>query len=250
MKRPGKLLKIVSLLAAAYVVGYGLFLLLKGKKPPEVGERTVVKEFSFQSPEDLGDWEEKVLAEGNTHYSFTELDGKKCVKASSEDSASALYYRQRLSCRLDPFISWDWKAGKFPSFNGKEAIDKKANFDFVAQVYVIFDARFFLNAKAIQYVWTKDVPAGTVSRSPYTKNVMIVVLESGESETWKHEERDIGKDYRELFGEDMAKDMVAVSFMTDADSTDSTAEAFYGNITIGYLGNTPREDVPAGEKTP
>jgi len=249
VKRPGKLIKIVFLFAAAYITGYGLFLMLREKvikeKTPEAPETVIVSEFPFSSPEDLAAWDEKILAEGSTDYGFVEVEGAGCVRGASQDSASALYHKQRLSRERNPFISWEWKAEKFPSFGGAEALDKKANFDFVAQVYVIFDARFFLNSKAIQYVWTEGIPAGTVSQSPYTKNVMIKVLESGSSEEWKREERDIRKDFRELFGKELEKDVVAVSFMTDADSTDSTAEAFYRRIKIGYLAGIPeRKEKP------
>ena len=241
MKRPGRYLIIVSLTAAVVITALGVCVFLRMKKPPGIGRRETMKHFSFSSARDLGEWREKRLAQNSTEYGLTEHEGKACVKAVSEDSASALFYRQQLSCDRDPFISWDWKAEKFPSRKNKETLDKKAEFDFTAQVYVIFHARFFLNARAIQYVWTRDISVGASAASPYTKNVRLLVLESGESDQWKHEERNIKEDFRSLFGEEPEKDVSAISFMTDADSTDSDAAAYYSNIEFGYL-EIPRDD--------
>jgi hypothetical protein len=68
--------------------------------------------------------------------------------------------------------------------------------------------------------------------------VKLLVLESGPSEAWKHEDRDIAADYSTLFGGVLERDVVAVAFMTDADSTDSAASAYYRDVKIGYLGAT------------
>ncbi len=246
MKRPERILKTVLLIVAAFLAVFGtcVFMVLR---VPEGGAGKVVKEFPLSSGKDLGEWEEKQLCKSRTVYSITEQDGRKCAVAESEGSASALFYKQKLTWERDPFVSWDWKAGKFPDHRTKQSLDKKSEFDFVAQVYVIFAARFFLNMKAIQYVWTKDLPAGTVGHSPYTRNVRLLVLETGETEGWAHEERDIRKDYRELFGEELEKDVAAVSFMTDSDSTESSATAYFSNIKIGYMDKV-REGQPGGQE--
>ncbi|MGB2651012.1 MAG: DUF3047 domain-containing protein [Candidatus Omnitrophota bacterium] len=245
MKRPG--IKIIAgfLVVAVIACACGAFILIKMRSATQGAAGQTIKHFSFSSPNEINEWEEKLLAHNNTSYTVTEHAGRKCVKGDGEDSASALYYRQRLSWKRHPFVSWDWKAESFPVRKKKEALNKKAEFDFVAQVYVIFYSRFFLSTKAIQYVWTEEIPAGTVSRSPYTKNVVLIVLESGLSEEWKHEERDIEEDYRELFGEELSKDVVAVSFMTDSDSTGTTSTAYYTNIEIGYL-EKPEDGIAKG----
>jgi len=200
------------------------------------GEKPVVT-FGFSPPSGLKDWQEKNLARANTRYLLSEDGGKLCVEASGESSASALLYRRRMTDLEDPYVSWEWKAVKFPSRASPEDenLCEKANFDFAAQLYVIFHARFFMDTRAIQYVWTESLPAGTVSRSPYTKNVMIMVLESGASGEWKSEKRDIRKDYKELFGEELDADIEGIAFMTDSDSTRSSSAAYYANIEIGSL---------------
>ncbi|MBD3426264.1 MAG: DUF3047 domain-containing protein [Candidatus Omnitrophica bacterium] len=249
MKRRGTKTMIGFLAVAVVIAGVFIaaLLFLRGKRGPEGVSGQVIKHFSFSSTEQLDAWDEKLLAHNNTAYNVTEHAGRQCVKAEGVDSASALYYRQRLSWKKHPFVSWDWKAGQFPERKKKESLKKKGEFDFVAQVYVLFYSRFFLSTKAIQYVWTEVIPAGTVSPSPYTNNVRLIVLQSGPSEEWKHEERDIEEDYSRLFGESLKKDVVAVSFMTDSDSTETKAVAYYTNIKIGYLDKGEKKPAPGKE---
>ncbi|MFH1665045.1 MAG: DUF3047 domain-containing protein [Candidatus Omnitrophota bacterium] len=234
MRRRVRFYSIAAFIGVMVATGLGFNFFQRGEKA-KTGPRQVVKQFSFTSDKSLDEWEEKVLSRNSTDYKVTDDEGKGCIKAVSENSASTLFYRQKCFYTRDPFISWDWKVEKFPDRNGRENLTKKKSFDFAAQLYVVFHARIFLNAKAIQYVWTETLPVGTVAPSPYTKNVMVMVLESGNAGEWKHEERNIREDFRNLFGIELEKDVEAVSFMTDSDSTDSSAVAYYGDIKLGYL---------------
>ena len=220
----------------------------KMERPPAKVGKELIKHFSFSDAQDLKEWDDKLLAGNKTRYTLSDVGGVKCVKADSQDSASAMYYKQDLSSIRRPIISWDWKVEKFPVHQKDEELKSKEEFDFGAQFYVIFSAKFFLNAKAIQYVWTEKAPVGTAVDSPYTKNVKILVLESGPSEEWKHEERNIEEDFRNLFGEELEKDVAAVSFMTDSDSTGTTALAYLNDVKLGYLGVDPNRKIRIKEK--
>ena len=236
MKQRGLFYKLIFLLIFVAAVSLLIYYLVSMRKPPIMERpREVVKSFSFQEAKDLEEWDEKRLSRHSTKYEIGEDQGAKYVRAVGENSASALYYKEKLSFSKDPFLSWKWKAVKFPDIKKKENLKGKSEFDFVAQVYVIFYARFILNSEAILYVWAQDMPKGTTGHSPYTEKVKILVLESGEPGVWKSEERNIKEDYLNLFGKELDKDVMAISFMTDADSTNSTAEALFDDIEIGYL---------------
>ena len=237
-KLVGLIVLILVIIAALVFVGKAFFARVGGG--PVGGMHATVKQFLFHSENSIEEWDEKTLSRYKTVYSITEYKGKQCVRAVGENSASTLYFEKKLAYKKRPFVSWDWIVGKFPERKLEETLDRKKEFDFAAQVYVVFYSRFFLNARAIQYVWAEGLPVGKISNSPYTKNVKLMVLESGVSEDWKHEERNIVQDYLDLFGEDLKKDVVAVAFMTDADSTKTSAVAYYGDITLGFL----REVVP------
>jgi hypothetical protein len=46
---------------------------------------------------------------------------------------------------------------------------------------------------------------------------------------WVHESRNVGDDYRRIFGDDPG-DVTAVALMTDTDNTGQAAEAWFGDI--------------------
>ncbi|MFH1847264.1 MAG: DUF3047 domain-containing protein [Candidatus Omnitrophota bacterium] len=235
MKRLTGFLQIILLIIFMSVAAFHLYFFIKMKYAPE--EKKIIKEFSFSSEEEISALTEKKLVSKSTDYKVVEYEGEHCVKALSENSASALFFKESLSYGKDPFIRWDWKVEKFPDRGKEEKLGNKDDFDFAAQVYVIFYSRFFLKAKAIQYVWSEGLSVGEQSESPYTKNVKLLVLESGLSEKWKHEDRNINNDYLKLFGEPLSADITAIAFMTDSDSTGSTAAAYYDNFNVGYSGD-------------
>jgi len=110
-------------------------------------ENKVLANFPFVSESELDHWQEKTLAGKATEYTMVKEDDINCIKAVSEDSASTLYYRKKYSFAKDPYVSWDWKVAKFPTRKKQETLSKKSEFDFAAQVYVVFHAKFFLNAR-------------------------------------------------------------------------------------------------------
>lgn len=195
----------------------------------------VVKYFPFSKEDSLREWKEKILS-GRVLYKIEARDHESFVLATSRGTASALYYKIRLDMEKNPVISWKWNAKKFPAKDGLENLSDAKQDDFAARVYVIFPAIFFTGSRAIEYIWTEKIKEGTVEPSPYSKNLQLMVVESGKRENaeWIYEERDIYKDYEKAFGEKPRGDIGAIAFMTDADSTASLAEAFYDDIKIGY----------------
>ena len=225
---------VILVFLGVIIIGVpGEIILHKRRNAREGVRPAAVKRFLFQTPGSMEEWDVKGLSRNRTDYSLAEYKGRKCVKADSRGSAAIFYYKQQLSLEECPHVSWDWVVERFPVRESEEALQNKEEFDFAAQVYVLFQSRFFLRARAIQYVWAEKLPVGTVSKSPYTRNVRIMVLESGISEGWKHEDRNIADDFRALFGEELKKDISAIAFMTDSDSTGSSAVAYYGNIALG-----------------
>ena len=235
MIRPVRLFFPVIIALAASAVAVFLYYLPMPKPTEEKEYKEAVRRISFKDPESLEEWDEKRLGSCSTEYTVEEIDGRGVLKAVSEASASGLYLKEKLSYRDRPYVKWDWKVEKFPERKNGESLESKKEFDFAAQFYVLFYSRVMLSSQGIQYVWTEEIPVGTSKISPYTKNVKILVLESGKSEEWKTEERDISADYLELFGKKLEKDVVAVAFMTDADSTGTTAEAYFADMEMGYL---------------
>ncbi|RPJ18507.1 MAG: DUF3047 domain-containing protein, partial [Desulfobacteraceae bacterium] len=53
-------------------------------------------------------WKEKSF-KGLTRYEVVQEDGQRCIKATSDASASALYYEIDFDPRDYPFLTWRWK---------------------------------------------------------------------------------------------------------------------------------------------
>ena len=223
-----------------FIFASALFLLLGERLPfrdffrwKRIDIGAIVRHFPFSKENSLKEWEEKIL-KGKVAYVVEKGGALSYVRAKSEKAASALYYKIKLDVKKRPVISWKWRVDKFPERTLPETIEAKEEEDFAARVYVIFPAAFFTNSKCIEYIWAEHLPAGTCGRSGYSKNIKVLVLESGKSDAWHSEERDIVADYVKLFGEEPKLNVGAISFMTDADSTETSADAVYDEIKIGY----------------
>jgi hypothetical protein len=219
-----------------------LFVVIHYNSKPKVdkagipGLAEVVKPFTFSDKNALKEWEEKVF-KGKVIYTVVEEDrGQSYVKAESDKAASALYYKIKLDAKTKrPAISWKWRAEEFPSRRMKETLEAESEDDFAARVYVIFPALFFTNSKVLEYVWAKDLPTGAAGTSPYSKNIKIMVLESGPSKDWASEERDIYSDYVKMFGRAPEYNIGAVAFMTNSEHTQTKAKGAYDDIVLGYI---------------
>jgi len=195
----------------------------------------IVKQFPFTKENSLKEWEEKIL-KGRVVYKIEKTDSMESfVRADSAKTASALFYKLNMDVKKEPSISWKWRVDEFPKRKLPEKIEMKKEEDFAARIYVIFPASFFTNSKAIEYIWAEELPVGTCGQSAYSKNIKILVLRSGLSENnWEFEERDIVSDYIKLFCEKPSLNIGAISFMTDADSTNTDASAVYDEIKVWY----------------
>ena len=197
-----------------------------------------VKSFSFSQSDSLEEWNEKIL-NGHTSYTIEDKDGESYVHALSNNACSAMYYQVKLDVNRHPFLSWKWRVVVFPDKPCPDNLCSKAEDDYAARMYVIFPAIFFANSKALEYVWANGSAPGTIVSSPYSANIKVIVVESGEKGEWASEERDIYKDYVEAFGAKPTLKIGAISFMCDSDSTKSRAETLFADINIFYK-NKPR----------
>jgi len=206
------------------------------KERPKVSEDfEIIRHFSFETSDSLSEWEEKVLHK-SVNYMLASDGGESYVRAVSNAACSSLYHKIKLDIRREPILSWKWKIRHFPEKASGDDISKRKEDDFGARMYVIFPAIFFANSKVLEYIWSRDISPGTISDSPYTRNIKIVVAEQGYSEDglWASEERNIYEDYLEAFGKEPKLDVGAIAFMTDSDSTGTYSEAFFDEIKIYY----------------
>lgn len=230
------LLLLVLLLALFITVFYRHFPMKIPKVTESKYKIEVVKPFSFSEENSLKEWEEKIF-KGKVVYRIEKDKDLSYVRATSDKAASALYYKIKLDARTArPTARWKWKADKFPVKKTGESLENKNVDDFAARVYVIFPAMFFTNSKVLEYIWAESLPVGSTGTSPYSKNIRLLVLESGHKDEWMSEERDIRADYLKMFGREPEYSIGAIAFMTNAENTGTSADAMYDEIKVGYIG--------------
>lgn len=212
------------------------------KEPPEI-RMQLVKAFPFSEKDSLKEWEEK-LFRNEVIYSIEQGPGASYVRAKSNNAASAMYYKIKIDAKTNlPVVVWKWKVEKFPVKKNPETLEVENEDDFAARMYVIFPAGFILNSKVLEYVWAETLPVGASGTSPYSKNIKLMVLESGHPKEggWRQESRDILADYQKMFGTVPERDLGIVGFMTNTEHTGTSAEAMYDDIKIGYMEHTDKE---------
>lgn len=200
------------------------------KKP--IAKLEIIKSFTFSEENALKEWEEKIF-KGKVKY-VVEHNKEYYVKGESIKTASALFYKVKIDMSEKPILSWKWKIKKFPTKEKPERLDIKDSDDFAVRIYVIFPAAFFLNSKVLEYVWAEYAPSGTIESSPYSKNIKLFILRSGNAldNEFIYEERNLYEDYIKAFGMPPKMQIGAIAFMTDADSTGSEAIGEYADIKL------------------
>ncbi len=158
------------------------------------------------------------------------MDKVKVLKAESKDTASGLFYEQRIDLQKTPFINWRWRVENLmDSVNEQD----KSGDDFVARIYVIKSGGLvFWNSKAINYVWSSASAKEKSWPNPFAgDHVMMTAVRSSADKTgtWYTEKRNLRADFKRLTGEDIQY-IDAVAVMTDTDNAHGEAKAYYGDI--------------------
>lgn len=174
-------------------------------------------------------WKSKSFS-GQTDYRLDQYNNQPAIHATSNGSASGLFYEIEYDPRQYPVLSWSWKIDNI--IQKGDARHKEGD-DYAARVYVVFPSWLFWKTRAINYIWANRLPKETMIANAFTDNAIMIAVRSGPTETgqWLFESRNIYEDYRRAFGEEPPK-AGAVAIMTDTDNTGETASAWYGVISI------------------
>ncbi len=205
--------------------------------PPFIGTPAAVVAFDPARPLKDGGWREKVYNRPVTWAVVGDAGGT-VLHGTSEGTASMLWRDLDFDPRVDPRVSWRWKAVRLPD---KGAENDRAHDDYGARVYFFFPGFTFLTSYVVEYVWDNETPAGTIKASPSSGKCALVVVNSGTADLgrWVTVERNLRDDFTKAFGRAPDRNVGGIGFMTDSDNTSSAAEAYYGPVTIGdTLGNT------------
>ena len=185
-----------------------------------------------------------------TRYTSLIEQGQRVVLAESHASASML----RRSLRVEPGslgrVKFSWRVPSLietADLTDRDASDSPVRlilaFDgdharLTLRNRLMFDLAHAVTGEAppfatLMYVWDNKAPLESVIHSGRTDRIRKIVLESGQGNLgdWRHYERDVAADFRKTFGEDPGA-LIAVGLMTDSDNTQSSAQAWYGEVRL------------------
>jgi hypothetical protein len=217
--------------------------------PGEVPTRLAV--FSALKPGDPvpPEWRGWVMSRfgSPSRYQLVEDAGTTVLRGvARKDSASGLLHRIDLDPRERPIFSWRWKVMDLaPSEAAPDDSPVRLLVSFEGdQSKIPFNDRIFydqfrlftgqaLPYAGVMYVWGSKTPRGGVAPNKYTSRIKMIAVESGRDKLgqWLEETRNVAADYRRLFGEEPGR-IVSVGLMTEADGSDRTLEAYYGDIAF------------------
>ena len=176
----------------------------------------------------LGIWQEQKFV-GETDYSVVEIEGKEVIKATSDGTASMLLQEMEIDLTKTPYINWQWRVENIIE---KEDEQSKAGDDYPARIYIAVPNSFLsLYPRALNYVWASNSAQNTHWENPYTDDVIMLAVQSGNKNTrqWISEKRNLRQDLKKVFGKDFKK-IKGLAIMTDTDNLQASATAFYKNI--------------------
>lgn len=83
------------------------------------------------------------------------------------------------------------------------------------------------------YVWSNQVPVGTVVPNPHTSRIRYLVVNQGAQQLcqWVSHRRDVQADFVQAFGEAPGP-LLSLGLMTDTDNTGAATRTVYGPVTL------------------
>ena len=176
------------------------------------------------------------------------------LRASADRSASLYVAPLKPASRTPMTLSWEWKTDALvPGADNRD----KGREDAPLRVLVAFDGdpatlpeeertRFRraenLSGRAppyavVMYIWTDQVPVGSVIPSAHTSQVKMLAVASGPGGlgNWQKVQRNLADDYRRAYGAEPGP-VLGIAVMTDTDNTGTKAVGEYAGIRISCAG--------------
>ena len=176
--------------------------------------------------------------------------GKSCLRAESDDAASAIYRVAPFNVAEYPKARWRWKVSNVYQKGDSRT---KAGDDYPIRIYVMFEydpeqagvgerllyglakARFgeYPPQASLCYVWASREEKDRILTSPYTDRVKMVLLRMGTKDvgTWQDEEVNILEDYRKAFATEPPS-RARIAIMNDSDNTHESAVSWVDYIEV------------------
>ena len=202
-------------------------------------------------------WKHMPLSKLKRDTVYTRVDdaGRTGVLRATADKSASMYVALlKTPSRTPMTLSWEWKTDALvPGADNRD----KAREDAPLRVLVAFDGdpatlpeaeqTRFKRAKnlsgreppfaVLMYIWSDQVPVGSVITSAHTSQVKMLAVASGTTGlgSWQPVQRNLAEDYKRAYGAEPGP-VLGVAVMTDTDNTGAKAVGEYAGIRIGCGG--------------
>ena len=186
-------------------------------------KKSKVGEFpaDWKARKDSGRQVYKVAEEGGVHF-LRALSKGLGIQAGRETKSWDLAAR--------PMLAWSWRPRQFPRGADERRSGKN---DSPLAVYMLVEHSRVTGPKAVKYIWSEKVPAGThlTSNNGLTQ-VRVLRSGTGGRGEWHQEKVNVLEDYRKYFDVRETPKPIGIALLTDADETNSSAAGDYAELKI------------------
>jgi hypothetical protein len=174
------------------------------------------------------DWKVRKDA-GREVYKVADEGGLRFVRAVSKGlGIQAARETKGWELAARPVLAWSWRPRQFPK--GADERDPARN-DSALAVYMLVEHSRIAGPKAVKYVWSERVPAGTTLNSNNgLTQVRVLRTGAANGRGWTEERVNVLEDFQKYFAEKDTPRPAGIAVLTDADDTKSIAAGDYANF--------------------
>ena len=165
---------------------------------------------------------------GKGLYSVREEGGRRFLAAVSRGLGVQAAKERTWDLDAYPVLAWSWRPREFPRGGDERNADTN---DSALAVYLLVPHSRIRGPKAVKYVWSEKVPAGThlTSNMGLTQVRVLRTGPSGKGE-WTEARVNVLQDYKKFFKESETPKPAGIAVLTDSDDTKSTAAGDYADF--------------------
>ncbi|MGH7356765.1 MAG: DUF3047 domain-containing protein [Candidatus Rokuibacteriota bacterium] len=165
---------------------------------------------------------------GLTVYTVLEETGFRFLRADAKGLGIQAVRQFEWNLAQYPLLVWQWRPREFPKGGDERESDTN---DSALAVYLFVPYSRIAGPKAVKYVWSEKVPAGTILSSNFGLT-QVRVLRTGRppGDDWVEERVNALADYKQLFKESETPTPAGIGVLTDSDDTRSRAQGDYAGF--------------------
>ena len=129
-----------------------------------------------------------------------------------------------------PVLRWEWKAIELPKGGNEDSMTRN---DCAAAVYTFWDIGFPFYVDSVKYSWSSSLKLGAELKKRLGHDHVRVMASGAQAlGQWRTVSVDVRADYLRLFDKEQPSAPAGIAVLTDADATESTAEAYYADFRL------------------